>query len=133
KRSEISGSIRVGNEDVLALDEAGLEKFRGGTVSMIFKETMLALDPVYTIGDQIAETVVRHLGVSWADGRKRALDMLEHVRIPAAKRRVHSEPHENYGGKRRRAMIALALSNKPKVLHADEPTAALDATVQIQI
>jgi peptide/nickel transport system ATP-binding protein len=88
KRSEISGTIRVGGEDVLALDQDGLEKLRGGTVSMIFQEPMLALDPVYTIGDQIAETVTRHLGLSWAQGRKRALEMLEAVRIPSAKRRL---------------------------------------------
>jgi peptide/nickel transport system ATP-binding protein len=133
RRTEISGAIRVGGEDVLALDEVGLEKLRGGTVSMIFQEPMLALDPVYTIGDQIAETVTRHLGVSWADGRKRALDMLEAVRIPSAKRRLEAYPHEMSGGMRQRAMIALALSCKPKVLLADEPTTALDATVQIQI
>jgi peptide/nickel transport system ATP-binding protein len=133
RRSEMTGAIRVDGEDVLTLDEEGLENLRGGTVSMIFQEPMLALDPVYTIGDQIAETVTRHLGVSWADGRKRALDMLEAVRIPSAKRRLEAYPHEMSGGMRQRAMIALALSCKPKVLLADEPTTALDATVQIQI
>jgi peptide/nickel transport system ATP-binding protein len=94
---------------------------------------MLALDPVYTIGDQIAETVTRHLGVSWGEGRRRALEMLEAVRIPSARRRLDAYPHEMSGGMRQRAMIALALSCKPKVLLADEPTTALDATVQIQI
>ena len=118
---------------MLALDEDGLENLRGGIVSMIFQEPMLALDPVYTIGDQIAETVTRHLGFSWADGRKRALEMLEAVRIPSAKRRLDAYPHEMSGGMRQRAMIALALACKPKVLLADEPTTALDATVQIQI
>jgi peptide/nickel transport system ATP-binding protein len=118
---------------VLTLDEDALEKLRGGTVSMIFQEPMLALDPVYTIGDQIAETVTRHLGVTWAQGRRRALDMLEAVRIPSAKRRLEAYPHEMSGGMRQRAMIALALSCRPKVLLADEPTTALDATVQIQI
>ena len=100
---------------------------------MIFQEPMLALDPVYTIGDQIAETVVRHRGASWAEGRKRALEMLESVRIPSARRRLDAYPHEMSGGMRQRAMIALALSCNPKVLLADEPTTALDATVQIQI
>ncbi|MFL5226520.1 MAG: ABC transporter ATP-binding protein, partial [Microvirga sp.] len=133
KRSEISGAIRVGGADVLALDAEALEKLRGGTVSMIFQEPMLALDPVYTIGDQIAETVTRHLGVTWGQGRKRALDMLEAVRIPSAKRRLEAYPHEMSGGMRQRAMIALALACRPKLLLADEPTTALDATVQIQI
>jgi len=133
RRSIISGTIRVAGRDVLSLSEAELEHMRGGTVSMIFQEPMLALDPVYTIGDQIAETVVRHKGVSFADGRKRALEMLEGVRIPSAKRRLDAYPHEMSGGMRQRAMIALALSCSPKVLLADEPTTALDATVQIQI
>ena len=133
KRSEISGSIRVAGQDILALDHAALEDMRGGVVSMIFQEPMLALDPVYTIGDQIAETVVRHTGASWNAGRTRALEMLERVRIPSPKRRLDAYPHEMSGGMRQRAMIALALSCKPKVLLADEPTTALDATVQIQI
>ena len=110
RRSEISGTIRVAGKDVLTLNEDELEQLRGGTVSMIFQEPMLALDPVYTIGDQIAETVVRHKGVSWAEGRQRALEMLEGVRIPSAKRRLEAYPHEMSGGMRQRAMIALALS-----------------------
>ena len=100
---------------------------------MIFQEPALALDPVYTIGQQIAESVIRHEGKSNADAMARALEMLEVVRIPSAKRRLDAYPHEMSGGMRQRAMIALALACKPKILLADEPTTALDATVQIQI
>ncbi|WP_398464681.1 ABC transporter ATP-binding protein [Tardiphaga sp.] len=133
KRTKIGGSINVLGKDVLALDDDELSKFRGQSVSMIFQEPALALDPVYTIGQQIAESVMRHEGKSQAEGMKRALEMLEVVRIPSAKRRLDAYPHEMSGGMRQRAMIALALACKPKILLADEPTTALDATVQIQI
>ena len=133
KRTQITGGIKVLGRDVLALDDDELSAFRGQTVSMIFQEPGLALDPVYTIGAQIAETVMRHDGKSHAEGRARALEMLEVVRIPSAKRRLDAYPHEMSGGMRQRAMIALALACRPKILLADEPTTALDATVQIQI
>jgi peptide/nickel transport system ATP-binding protein len=133
RRTRISGTIRVAGRDVLALAGRELEDYRGGLVSMIFQEPMLAFDPVFTIGDQIAESVVRHTGADKAKARARALQMLDQVRIPNAKRRLDSYPHEMSGGMRQRAMIALALACGPKLLLADEPTTALDATVQIQI
>jgi peptide/nickel transport system ATP-binding protein len=133
KRTQISGNVKVLGRNVLAMSEDELSDFRGQKVSMIFQEPALALDPVYTIGRQIAETVMRHEGKSEREGQARALEMLEVVRIPSAKRRLDSYPHEMSGGMRQRAMIALALSCKPKILLADEPTTALDATVQIQI
>ncbi|MBA4792023.1 MAG: ABC transporter ATP-binding protein [Rhizobiales bacterium] len=133
KRAQISGRVSVAGQDVLALSDTALSDFRGKVVSMIFQEPALALDPVYTIGDQIAESVMRHEGKTRAEGMARALEMLDLVRIPSAKRRLAAYPHEMSGGMRQRAMIALALACKPKVLLADEPTTALDATVQIQI
>jgi peptide/nickel transport system ATP-binding protein len=133
KRTLITGSVRVLGRDVLALDDEDLSAFRGQTVAMIFQEPALALDPVYSIGAQIAETVMRHEGKSRSEATARALEMLEVVRIPSARRRLDAYPHEMSGGMRQRAMIALALACKPKILLADEPTTALDATVQIQI
>lgn len=133
KRTKIGGSIRVDGRDALALSGRELEDYRGGIASMIFQEPMLAFDPVFSIGDQIAESVIRHRGVGKAAGRARALEMLERVQIPNAKRRLDAYPHEMSGGMRQRAMIALALACSPKLLLADEPTTALDATVQIQI
>jgi peptide/nickel transport system ATP-binding protein len=133
KRTQISGHIEVLGRDVLALQDEALSAFRGQTVSMIFQEPALALDPVYTIGHQIAETVMRHEGKSYREAMARALEMLDVVRIPSARQRLDAYPHEMSGGMRQRAMIALALACKPKILLADEPTTALDATVQIQI
>jgi peptide/nickel transport system ATP-binding protein len=133
KRTQISGIVKVLGRDVLGMNDEELSAFRGSTVSMIFQEPALALDPIYTIGQQIAESVMRHEGKSQKEGMARALDMLEVVRIPSAKRRLEAYPHEMSGGMRQRAMIALALACKPKILLADEPTTALDATVQIQI
>jgi len=133
KKTTIGGSMRVAGHDVLSLDRAGLIAFRGRVASMIFQEPMLAFDPVFTIGQQIAETVIQHEGVSRDAAMARALEMLERVQIPSAKRRLEAYPHEMSGGMRQRAMIALALACKPQLLLADEPTTALDATVQIQI
>jgi peptide/nickel transport system ATP-binding protein len=133
KRTVISGDVKVAGRDVLALSEDELASFRGSVASMIFQEPALALDPVYTIGQQISEAVIRHEGKSKREAMARALEMLEVVRIPSARRRLEAYPHEMSGGMRQRAMIALALACKPKILLADEPTTALDATVQIQI
>ncbi|MBX9740252.1 MAG: ABC transporter ATP-binding protein [Beijerinckiaceae bacterium] len=128
-----TGRIRLRGIDVLALKAGQLSGIRGSLVSMIFQEPMTALDPVFTIGQQIAETVRRHDGVSHAAARTRALDLLELVQIPSARRRLDAYPFELSGGLRQRAMIALALSCRPRILLADEPTTALDATVQIQV
>jgi peptide/nickel transport system ATP-binding protein len=125
--------MRVADHDIRALSERQLTAVRGSTIAMIFQEPMTALDPVYTIGDQIAETVVRHEGCSRKAAMARALELLQVVKVPSPERRLQAYPHELSGGLRQRAMIALALSCRPSLLLADEPTTALDATVQIQV
>jgi peptide/nickel transport system ATP-binding protein len=133
RSTRIGGRVNIGGADVLSMNDTELAEMRGAKVAMIFQEPMVAFDPVYTIGRQIGETIIRHQGVSRAAAHKRSLELLDLVQIPAAERRLKAYPHELSGGMRQRAMIALALSCRPELLLADEPTTALDATVQIQI
>ena len=133
RQTQVTGAVRLDGRSILGLPASDLAQLRGRRISMVFQEPITALDPVYTIGAQITETIIRHEGTDERTARARARTLLEKVRIPAADRRLNSYPHEMSGGMRQRAMIALALACSPEVLLADEPTTALDVTVQIQI
>lgn len=133
QRTRIQGRITIAGKDLMRLAPRALSELRGSEVAMIFQEPMTAFDPVFTVGHQIMETVARHEGLSRRAARRRAIELLEMVQIPSPESRLMSYPHEMSGGMRQRAMIGLALSCRPRLLLADEPTTALDATVQIQI
>ena len=127
------GSIKFEGRELTSLGEEEMKGLRAHRISMIFQEPMTSLNPVLTVGTQIAENVVRHMGVPWSAARERSREMLDLVRIADARRRLDEYPHQLSGGMRQRVMIAMALSCDPQVLIADEPTTALDVTIQAQI
>ena len=128
-----AGSVRIGEIDTSALPDNAMEKIRGDAIGMIFQEPMSSLNPVLKVGFQIAEPLIHHRGMSRRDARRRSLELMELVRIPAAADRLDAYPHQFSGGMRQRVMIALAIACSPQVLIADEPTTALDVTVQAQV
>jgi peptide/nickel transport system ATP-binding protein len=131
--ADVSGRVRFEGSNLLDLTDAAMRDLRGDRLAMIFQEPMTSLNPSYTIGEQIIETLVRHRGFTRTQARSRAIELLRDVRIPSPEQRVDEYPHKLSGGMRQRAMVAIALACDPHLLIADEPTTALDVTIQAQV